>query len=130
VILGNRGDQHDALPPASLAKPDERNVLSCCSRGAGRGALGLTGAGRARAPGTPGPARDADLRTWRGGVGALAQPPHAHAKLSAFSWLGTPRDARSVRTVVTELLELLGPQRCMVSSNFPVERLAGRFAAL
>jgi L-fuconolactonase len=35
-----------------------------------------------------------------------------------------------VRGVVSELLELFGPQRCMVGSDFPVERLAGDFSSL
>jgi predicted TIM-barrel fold metal-dependent hydrolase len=80
--------------------------------------------------GLPDPARDGGLRTWRTGVAALAQLPHAHVKLSAFSLLGIPRDARLVREVVSELLELFGPQRCMVGSNFPVERPAGGLQAL
>jgi predicted TIM-barrel fold metal-dependent hydrolase len=36
----------------------------------------------------------------------------------------------AVLGVVSELLELFGPQRCMVGSNFPVERLAGDFRSL
>jgi predicted TIM-barrel fold metal-dependent hydrolase len=80
--------------------------------------------------GLPDPPGDPGLRTWRTGVAALAQLPHAHVKLSAFSLLGTPRDERAVRDVVSELLELFGPQRCMVGSNFPVERLAGDFRSL
>jgi predicted TIM-barrel fold metal-dependent hydrolase len=32
--------------------------------------------------------------------------------------------------VTSELLELFGPHRCMVGSNFPVERLAGDFNSL
>jgi predicted TIM-barrel fold metal-dependent hydrolase len=80
--------------------------------------------------GLPDPAADRGLRTWRTGVAALAQLPHAYVKLSAFSLLGTPRDERAVRGVVSELLELFGPQRCMVGSNFPVERLAGDFRSL
>jgi predicted TIM-barrel fold metal-dependent hydrolase len=80
--------------------------------------------------GLPDPAGDPGLRTWRSGVAALAQLPHACVKLSAFSLLGNPRDERAVRSVVSELLGLFGPQRCMVGSNFPVERLAGNFSSL
>ncbi len=54
---------------------------------------------------------------------------NAHAKLSAYSLLGNPRSLERVRAVVSELLELFGPQRCMVGSNFPVERLAGGFGS-
>jgi len=80
--------------------------------------------------GLPDPAADPGLRTWRTGVAALAQLPHACVKLSAFSLLGIPRDQRAVRGVVSDLLELFGPQRCMFGSNFPVERLAGDFSSL
>ena len=79
--------------------------------------------------GLPDPARDVGLRTWRAGVTALAALPNAHAKLSAFSLLGNPRSLERVRAVVSELLELFGPQRCMVGSNFPVERLSGGFGS-
>jgi predicted TIM-barrel fold metal-dependent hydrolase len=80
--------------------------------------------------GLPDPQRDADLRSWRSGIAALAELPHAHAKLSAFSLLGTPRDRRRIQPVVEALLETFGAHRCMFGSNFPVERLAGGFAAL
>jgi predicted TIM-barrel fold metal-dependent hydrolase len=80
--------------------------------------------------GLPDPITDTGLRIWRTGTATLAQLPHACVKLSAFSWLGNPRDERAVRSVVSELLELFGPQRCMVGSNFPVERLAGDFGSL
>lgn len=68
------------------------------------------------------------LETWRTGMTQLAQLPHAFVKLSAVSVLAFPRDERLVRTVVGELLEVFGPQRCMTGSNFPVERQAGGFA--
>jgi predicted TIM-barrel fold metal-dependent hydrolase len=80
--------------------------------------------------GLPDPANDAGLQTWRAGVTTLAQLPHASVKLSAFSWLGNPRDEQAVRGVVGELLDLFGPQRCMVGTNFPVDRLAGDFGSL
>jgi predicted TIM-barrel fold metal-dependent hydrolase len=80
--------------------------------------------------GLPDPIGDTGLRTWRTGVATLAQLPHACVKLSAFSWLGNPRDERAVGDVVAELFDLFGPRRCMIGSNFPVERLAGDFSSL
>jgi predicted TIM-barrel fold metal-dependent hydrolase len=80
--------------------------------------------------GLPDLERDPGLRTWRSGVAAFAELPHAHVKLSAFSLLGTPRDRQRVRPVVFELLEMFGAHRCMFGSNFPVERLAGGFVPL
>jgi predicted TIM-barrel fold metal-dependent hydrolase len=78
----------------------------------------------------PDPGGDPGLRTWRARVTALAQHPHVYAKLSAFSGLGNPRDEAAIRSVTSELLELFGPHRCIVGSNFPVERLAGDFNSL
>lgn len=80
--------------------------------------------------GLPDPQGDPGLRTWRSSLAALAELPHAHVKLSAFSLLGTPRDPQRVRPVVFELLDTFGPGRCMFGSNFPVERLAGGFVPL
>ena len=80
--------------------------------------------------GLPDPFRDPGLRTWRAGVAILAQLPQACVKLSAFSWLGNPRDEQAVRRVASELLEVFGPERWMIGSNFPVERLAGDFGSL
>ena len=80
--------------------------------------------------GVPDPEADPGLETWRAGVAALAQLPHAHVKLSALSMLGNPRRTDRVRPVLAELLELFGPRRCMFGSNFPVEALAGDFASM
>ena len=80
--------------------------------------------------GLPDPTRDPGLRTWRAGVAILAQFPQAYVKLSAFSWLGNTRDEQTVRSVASELLEVFGPEPCMIGSNFPVERLAGDFGSL
>jgi predicted TIM-barrel fold metal-dependent hydrolase len=80
--------------------------------------------------GLPDPATDPGLATWRTGVAAIAEVSHVSVKLSAFGLLGTPRDPHRVRTVVAELLDRFGPERCMFGSNFPVERLSGDFGSL
>jgi predicted TIM-barrel fold metal-dependent hydrolase len=80
--------------------------------------------------GVPDPDGDPGLETWRAGVAALARLPHAYAKLSGLSMLGTPRTAERARPVIAELLELFGPQRCMFGSNFPVERPGGDFPSM
>jgi predicted TIM-barrel fold metal-dependent hydrolase len=72
---------------------------------------------------------DGGMRTWRAGVAALAELPHAHVKLSAFGRLGVPRGAQRVRDVVGTLLDVFGPRRCMVGSNFPGDKLAIGLAA-
>jgi predicted TIM-barrel fold metal-dependent hydrolase len=42
---------------------------------------------------------------------------------SAASLLGLPRDECAVRSIVDELVDLFGPRRCMIGSNFPVDAL-------
>jgi predicted TIM-barrel fold metal-dependent hydrolase len=79
--------------------------------------------------GLPDPGRDPGLRTWRSGVSALGELPHAYVKLSGFSALGG-REPGRIRPVVSELIEVFGPERCMFGSNLPVERMAGRFGEL
>jgi len=78
------------------------------------------------------PDRDGDpgLETWRAGAAALAELPHAHVKLSGLSMLGTPRTAERARPVISELLGLFGPRRCMFGSNFPVEHPAGDYPSM
>lgn len=60
---------------------------------------------------------------WRAGMRELAACPNLVTKLSG---LGTFERACSVplwRPVVEETLEILGPDRCMFGSNFPIESL-------
>jgi predicted TIM-barrel fold metal-dependent hydrolase len=80
--------------------------------------------------GLPNPGADPDLRTWRAGIRALAELPHAHAKLSAFNVLGVPHGGARMWEVIEALLDVFGPARCMFGSNFPVERLGGDYPAL
>ena len=63
-------------------------------------------------------------------MAALSELPHAHVKLSAFSLLGGPRDPERACLVVGALLERFGPPRCMLGSNFPLERLPGDFGSM
>jgi predicted TIM-barrel fold metal-dependent hydrolase len=65
---------------------------------------------------------------WRAGMRALAAAPNVHVKLSG---LGTFARACSVELwspVIRETVELFGPERCMLGSNFPIEKLWTSYA--
>jgi predicted TIM-barrel fold metal-dependent hydrolase len=65
-----------------------------------------------------------------GGSGDPGRTPTRLRQAVCVQLARHPRDERAVRPVASELLDLFGPQRCMVGSNFPVERLAGDFSSL
>lgn len=72
----------------------------------------------------------AGWQAWRAGMRLLSDCPNVVTKLSG---LGTFERACSVslwRPVVEETLSLLGPQRCMFGSNFPIESLWTDYADL
>lgn len=80
---------------------------------------------------------------WRDEISALAQRDHVHCKLSGLLMpaLGFGFEERRSRVAVSELVDRLsplidhcidafGPQRCMVASNFPVDRVAVDYETL
>jgi len=76
-------------------------------------------------------AEDAEsLATWRAGIDALAALPHVNVKISMFPYIlkdcfTNPASEAIVRSLVFEVIGKFGPSRCMVASNFPVDKLFG-----
>lgn len=65
---------------------------------------------------------------WRAGIRALAAAgPHVHVKISMPVYADKDWDGPNsmVPVVVHELLDLFGPQRCMVATNYPVDKHMG-----
>ena len=78
---------------------------------------------------------------WRDGISAVAAQAHTHCKLSGLLMpaLGLGLESPTASISVQELAERLspivehcvdafGPQRCMVASNFPVDRVSASYA--
>ena len=60
---------------------------------------------------------------WRAGLELLAAQPNAVVKLSGLGTFVHRVDEELIRLVTTTAVELFGPERCMVGSNFPIESL-------
>ena len=67
---------------------------------------------------------DSDGRaTWRRGLRDLATYAHVSLKLSGAGFVHPAWTTSSLRPYVLEAIEIFGPQRIMVASNFPTDRL-------
>jgi predicted TIM-barrel fold metal-dependent hydrolase len=66
---------------------------------------------------------DAGLTLWRDGLQALAQQPNVHVKLSEFGLRDSAWIAQDNISLMREVLAIVGWQRCMFGSNFPVAGL-------
>ncbi|MEU8225385.1 amidohydrolase family protein [Kribbella sp. NPDC048915] len=72
------------------------------------------------------PPADPNARVrWRAALERFAdEVPSSWLKISALSFLSPHWDADQIGVVVKEALEVFGPQRCLLGSNFPVDRPA------
>jgi len=145
ALLGERGLSFDAfvyapqlgeLARLAEAHPETKMVL--CHMGtpvALEGPFGGCGT-------TPAARRDIASR-WRDGLTQLAASPHVHIKLSGLGMpvVGFGFHARPQPPNADELyerlgphlrfaLETFGPERCMFGSNFPIDAVSVRCAAL
>jgi len=69
---------------------------------------------------------DPDAReVWRSAMRTFAQQvPHAHLKISALRFISPTWDAAELGPVIAEAIDIFGINRCMLGSNFPVDRPA------
>lgn len=76
-------------------------------------------------------ARDADYFShWRAGLAGLATEPNVVCKISSLG-MGDPRwTTDSLRPWVRAAIEAFGPDRCMIGSNWPVDRLFSSYPDL
>lgn len=72
----------------------------------------------------------AGRRAWRDGMRRLADEPNISTKLSALGTFIHCNDPAHIAEIVTETLELFGPQRCVWGSNFPIEKLWTDYGAI
>lgn len=58
---------------------------------------------------------------WRNELARLAQRPNVAVKLSGFAMFSPEMDVSFLSPLVEQAVEIFGPQRAMVGSNFPVD---------
>jgi predicted TIM-barrel fold metal-dependent hydrolase len=73
---------------------------------------------------------DAGRDAWRAGMAAYARRPNAFAKLSGLGTFIHACEPEHIRWVVTETVGMLGAERCLFGSNFPIEKLWTDYASL
>jgi predicted TIM-barrel fold metal-dependent hydrolase len=66
---------------------------------------------------------------WRIGMAALAALPQVAVKISGFGFVQRPWSVADAQPWITETIDLFGPDRCLVASDFPTDRLFGTFDA-
>lgn len=63
------------------------------------------------------------LEEWKTGLRTLARAPNLYAKLSGLGTFVHRNDTEVIGTVVDNAIEILGSERLMFGSNFPIEKL-------
>ncbi len=63
------------------------------------------------------------LEQWKAGLRTLAEAPNLYAKLSGLGTFVHRNDPEVIGTVVDNAIEILGSDRLMFGSNFPIEKL-------
>jgi L-fuconolactonase len=63
------------------------------------------------------------VEEWKAGLRTLAKAPNLYAKLSGLGTFVHRNDPEVIGTVVDNAVEILGSQRLMFGSNFPIEKL-------
>lgn len=66
---------------------------------------------------------------WRDGLKTLAALPHLHIKLSGVGFIRRRWRVENIRPFLLTATDLFGPQRCLVASDFPTDKLFDSFDA-
>jgi L-fuconolactonase len=66
---------------------------------------------------------DPVVEEWKAGLRTLAKAPNLYAKLSGLGTFVHRNDPQVIGTVVDNAIEILGGDRLMFGSNFPIEKL-------
>lgn len=73
--------------------------------------------------GSPWDQTEAGLAHWRDGLTRLAQLPNVYCKISGLSMFNHDWTVAQLRPLVLACIDIFGPRRCMLGSNFPVDKL-------
>ncbi|MCB2186037.1 MAG: amidohydrolase family protein [Deltaproteobacteria bacterium] len=80
--------------------------------------------------GSPVAGDPAAFGTWLKGMRELAALPNTFMKVSGLSQADAHWSVDSLRPFVREVLDAFGPERCMLGSNFPPEKLSSTYGAV
>lgn len=80
--------------------------------------------------GLPSDRSDAGLAGWRAALIKFANEPNTAVKISGICQPGKPWTADLNRNVVLETIRIFGVNRCMLASNFPVDKLLASFGEI
>ena len=70
------------------------------------------------------------LAGWRQGLDELAQFPNLCCKVSGLGMFNPQWTDQDLRPLISQVLDIYGPERVMFGSNFPVDKLYNSYAAL
>lgn len=73
--------------------------------------------------GSPWDQSAAGLASWRDGLKLLAELPQVSCKISGLGMFDHDWTTNSIRPIVESCIEMFGTSRCMLGSNFPVDKL-------
>ena len=73
---------------------------------------------------------DEGIEVWRNGMRAIADAENISVKISALGMMKPDWDASDIRPFVLDTIEIVGVDRCMFASNFPVDSLFSDYAAV
>lgn len=68
-------------------------------------------------------------QTWRDGLKLLAAQPQVSIKLSGVGFIHRRWSRDNIRGFILTAIDLFGPERCLVASDFPTDKLFDGFAA-
>ncbi len=72
----------------------------------------------------------AALDRWKAGLARVAAEPNTTVKISALGTNDHSWTVDSIRRIVLDTVDVFGPDRCMIGSNFPVDGLYSTFGTL
>jgi predicted TIM-barrel fold metal-dependent hydrolase len=72
------------------------------------------------------PLDEQELLVWRDGMKKMAENKNVYVKISMLGyaipgWIGTPERIAYMKSLVREVVQLFGPTRCMVATNFFID---------
>jgi predicted TIM-barrel fold metal-dependent hydrolase len=70
------------------------------------------------------------VEAWKEGLRTLSAAPNFHAKLSGLGTFAHANDPELIALIVTNAVDIIGSDRLMFGSNFPIEKLWCDYASL